>query len=32
MMDNLPSGPASAARLRSAVAEQITPFVPNHGG
>ncbi|MGX6604764.1 serine hydrolase [Micromonosporaceae bacterium Da 78-11] len=32
MMDHLPTGPAATARLRSAVAEQLRPFVPNHGG
>jgi len=32
MMDCLPTGPAAVAKLRAGVAEQIRPFVPNHGG
>lgn len=32
MMDCLPTGPAAAAKLRAGLAEQIKPFVPNHGG
>jgi beta-lactamase class A len=32
MMDNLPTGPSAVASLRAAIAEQIEPFVPNHGG
>ena len=32
MMDNLPTGTTLTAARRSAVAERITQFVPNHGG
>ena len=34
MLDNLPTGPAAAAtaKLRSATAIELKPFVPNHGG
>ena len=32
MMDYLPTGPAATASLRAVVADQIAPFVPNHGG
>lgn len=32
MLDNLPTGAPATAALRSAIAEQIKPFVPNNGG
>jgi beta-lactamase class A len=32
MFDNLPTGPAAVAKLRSEAAIELKPFVPNHGG
>jgi beta-lactamase class A len=32
MMDNLPTGAPPSATTRSAQAERLEPFVPNHGG